>query len=279
MSRIYQAIVKAKAIGNKIRSGDQPTDEFSRHRMILETEKQKLGGIKLEHICKLVLPAPVEVLEENRIVAALPSHKMNGIDDYKMLRTKTLRRLSANKWRSLAITSAKQGEGKTLTALNLGISISMDRNYEVILVDTDLRSPSVHERLGIEPKKGLSDYLAGEATLSEILVSPGIEGFAVIPNFIAIENSAEVLMGSRMRDLLDELRKLSPSVILIFDLPPLSVDDALAFGPLIDSLMLVFRAGQTYRDDVVAAREATAEMSVIGCVVNSSQVGGGSTYY
>jgi Mrp family chromosome partitioning ATPase len=76
----------------------------------------------------------------------------------------------------LAITSTKQGEGKTLTSLNLGISISRDRNYDVIVVDTDLRSPSICEYLGIRPEKGLSDYLEGNATLNEILVSPGRGG-------------------------------------------------------------------------------------------------------
>lgn len=265
------------------RGGDSGADSthkrVQRRRLEVSAEATNDSGPRLEDLKCRILPAPEDVLQKNRIVAALDDPKAIGIDDYKMLRTKTLRRLASNKWRMLAVTSTKQGEGKTLTSLNLGISISRDRNYDVIVVDTDLRSPSICNCLGIEPQKGLSDYLEGNATLNEILVSPGIEGFAVIPNMQATENSSEALMSNKMDQLLKELRALNPAVIVIFDLPPLVVDDALAFTPLVDAMMLVFKVGTTNREDALAAREMTSELQVLGCVANGDRSSGDGSYY
>ncbi len=259
--------------------GDSPRRRVRRRRLDVSAEATNDSALRLENIDYQVLPASEEALQQNRIVAALDDPKAIGIDDYKMLRTKTLRRLASNNWRMLAVTSTKQGEGKTLTTLNLGISISRDRNYDVIVVDTDLRSPSISQCLGIQPKKGLSDYLEGNASLKDILVNPGIEGFAVIPNMQATENSSEALMSARMSELLDELRSLSPAVIVIFDLPPLVVDDALAFTPLVDAMMLIFKVGATNREDAAAAREMTSELPVLGCVVNGDRATGDGAYY
>lgn len=279
MSRIQKAISKVM-----LGRGEHPGNEnvhkrIQRRRLEVSAEATNDSGPRLEDLECQHLPAPKAFLQKNRIVAALDDPKAIGIDDYKMLRTKTLRRLASNNWRMLAITSTKQGEGKTLTSLNLGISISRDRNYDVIVVDTDLRSPSICEYLGIRPEKGLSDYLEGNATLNEILVSPGIEGFAVIPNLQATENSSEALMSTKMGQLLQELRALNPAVVVLFDLPPLVVDDALAFTPLIDAMMLVFKVGATSREDALAAREMTSELQVLGCVANGDRSSSEGSYY
>lgn len=260
--------------------GNRPSrHRIQRRRLNVSAEAVNDSGIRLDSIVKRKEKVSADLLQESRVVTALDDQKANGVDDYKMLRTKTLRRLAANRWRMLAMTSTKQGEGKTLTALNLGISISRDRNYDVIVVDTDLRSPSIGQYLGLKPGKGLSDYLEGKAQLEDILVSPGIEGFAVIPNWHAIENSSEALMSPKMAELLSELDTLSSAVIVIFDLPPLVVDDALAFTPLVDAMMLVFRVGETSREDAATAREITAELPVLGCVVNGNKGSVDGAYY
>jgi len=266
------------ARGENSKSGGS-RERIQRRRLDVSQEAKNYAALRLENIAHQVLVAPEKALQKNRIIAGLNDPRAVGIDDYKMLRTKTLRRLGTNNWRMLAITSTKQSEGKTLTALNLGISISRDRNYDVVVVDSDLRSPSVSRYLGIQPKKGLSDYLEGNASLKEILIKPGIEGFAVIPNLQAIENSSEALMSPRMSQLVDELGALSSAVICLFDLPPLVVDDALAFTPLVDAMMLVFKVGVTNREDAAAAREMTSELPVLGCVINGDRGSGDGAYY
>jgi len=279
MSRIQKALAKVMlARGETSKSGGS-RERIQRRRLDVSPDAKNYAALRLENVAHQVLVAPKKALQKNRIIAGLDDPRAVGIDDYKMLRTKTLRRLGTNNWRMLAITSTKQSEGKTLTALNLGISISRDRNYDVIVVDSDLRSPSVSRYLGIQPKKGLSDYLEGKASLKEILVKPGIEGFAVIPNLQAIENSSEALMSARMGQLVDELSALNSAVIVLFDLPPLVVDDALAFAPLVDAMMLVFKVGVTNREDAAAAREMTSELPVVGCVVNGDKGSGDGAYY
>ena len=278
MSRITKALARVK-IGGGVGDVNQARKQMTRRRLNVASNDAEGQGFRLADICKKSVQAPEEVLHANRILTTSTGQKGNAIDDYKMLRTKVLRRLASNRWRSIAITSTRQAEGKTLTALNLGISISRDRNYDVILVDADLRSPSIHHCLGIQPECGLTDYIEGNATLEDMLISPGIEGFAVIPNCEATDYSSEALMSPQMGKLVDDLHNLSRSVIIIYDLPPLVVDDAIAFAPMVDSMMLVYRAGVTSRDDAAASKELTADLPLLGCVINGDSSAGGVTYY
>ena len=213
------------------------------------------------------------------MITGIRDRQPGVINCYKMLRTKMLRRLVASRVQVLAVTSTSQGEGKSLTALNLALSISQDPNFDVILVDADLRSPSLHTILGIKPKAGLCEYLAGSASVEDILVSLEGEGIGLIPNIHPVENSAESLTGPRMRELMDSLGGLSPSVIVIVDMPPLVVDDVLAFAPFIDAMLLVFRAGVTSRANVAAAKEITTDLPVLGCILNGAEGAKHSVYY
>lgn len=279
MSRITKAleIVKNRGLGES--DVNIARNKMLRRRLNVASSDSGAEGSRLADICKISIDVPLDVLHENRIINGVAGQKDNAIDDYKMLRTKVLRRLASNKWRSIAVTSTRQGEGKTLTALNLGISISRNRSYDVIVVDADLRSPSIHHCLGIEPKYGLTDYIEGNATLSDMLISPGIDGFAVVPNCEATDNSSEALMSSQMNKLVEELNGLSRSVIVIYDLPPLVVDDALAFAPLVDSMMLVYRVGVTNREDAAMSKELTNDLPLLGCIINGDDSAGSDSYY
>ncbi|MBI3441429.1 MAG: CpsD/CapB family tyrosine-protein kinase [Proteobacteria bacterium] len=110
------------------------------------------------------------ILQDKRIIAGFEQNVFT--DAYKILRTQVFQRLREKGWNSLAITSPGLNEGKTLTAINLAISLAMEVDYTVLLVDADLRHPSVHSYFGIEAKYGLSDYLTDDKPLSELLVHP-----------------------------------------------------------------------------------------------------------
>jgi Mrp family chromosome partitioning ATPase len=133
--------------------------------------------------------------------------------------------------------------------------------------------------LGVDPSAGLYEYLEGTASLEDILISPDISGFGIVPNTYPVENSAEALTGRRMRQLINELRALSPSVIVVVDMPPLIVDDVLAFAPLVDTMLLVFRADVTSRSDAATAREMTADLPIVGCVLNDAHGPNIGAYY
>ena len=102
--------------------------------------------------------ADKSLLKKNRVLTAIDDR--NIVDLYGLLRTRILRRMQQNKWKSIGITSVGKDDGKTLTAVNLGISIAMKQNYSVIIVDGDLRNPSLHNLFGFKPQVGLRDYLS-----------------------------------------------------------------------------------------------------------------------
>jgi capsular exopolysaccharide synthesis family protein len=282
VSRIQKVLERARQHKSSIASVDEP-DSLSattrRRKLQVKPHLSQGGGPRLSELNVSQLSASAAAVRENRVISGIRDRQSGVINCYKMLRTKMLRRLVASQVQVLAVTSTSQGEGKSLTALNLALSISQDPNFDVILVDADLRSPSLHKILGIKPKTGLCEYLAGSANLEDILVSLEGDGIGLIPNTQPVENSAESLTGPRMRELMDSLGGLSPSVIVIVDMPPLVVDDVLAFAPFIDAMLLVFRAGVTSRADVAAAKEITTDLPVLGCILNGAQGARNSVYY
>ncbi len=213
---------------------------------------------------------PASTYRKNRLVAAVDDDHSTAA--YKMLRTQVLQRLKEKGWNALAITSPGEGEGKTLTALNLAISIAREVNHTVLLVDLDLRHPDVHSYFEYVPEKGLSDYLLHDTPLSEILFNPGIERLVVLPGRERFQNSSEVLSSPKLVALVEELKTRYPSRIVLFDLPPLlSADDALAFAPYVDAALLVIEEGRTSRDDVLKAMEYLSATNVLGTVLNRSE--------
>ncbi len=126
---------------------------------------------------------------------------------YKMLRTRTLQRMRQNDWHVIGVTSASQGDGKSLTAVNLALSLAREVTLSVILLELDLRRPTVCQQFGVDPSKGLSDYLDGKAELNDVLFRPeGTERIAILPNTEIYENSSETLSSPKVATLIDELR-------------------------------------------------------------------------
>ncbi|MBI3899648.1 MAG: CpsD/CapB family tyrosine-protein kinase [Gammaproteobacteria bacterium] len=210
-------------------------------------------------------------LRQNRIIAS------SGADEfaqsYKVLRTQVAQRMRQHGWRTLAVTSPGPGEGKTLTAINLSISLALEANQTVLLVDADLRRPSVHAYLGFEANVGLRDYLQKGTPVEEILVHPEIRRLVILPGGAPLENSSEMLSSPMMLRLVQEVKRRYPSRLVVFDLPPvLTTDDVLAFAPYLDAALLVIEEGKTLRDDVARAAELlhTANHNLIGTVLNRS---------
>jgi Mrp family chromosome partitioning ATPase len=143
-----------------------------------------------------VVEVPQQVLRENRLIAALPDHEL--VDAYRMLRTRVLQGLRENNWTSVAVTGPATGCGKTMTSINLAISLAMEVTHTVLLVDLDLRKPSIHEYFGYQPEFGLSDYLLHNVPIQDILFTPSIERLVVLPGREVIQNSSEMLRSPKM---------------------------------------------------------------------------------
>jgi capsular exopolysaccharide synthesis family protein len=231
-----------------------------------------LGGAPV-HISytqtRIFKPDP-QVLRRNRVIAGVDDTSI--VDAYKMLRTRVLQRMHQNGWKSLAITSPGPGEGKTLTAVNLALSLAMEVNHTVLLVDLDLRRPGVHTLFGFRPELGIADYLFSEIPLSDILFTPSVERLVVLPGNTPQEHSSELLSMPRTRELVEEITTRYPERIVIFDLPPvLIVDDALAFAPYVDAFLLVVEEGETARPALAEARELLKNVNLMGTVLNKAE--------
>ncbi len=216
-----------------------------------------------------IIQVSPKTLGEKRVIAGRENDAI--ADAYKVLRTQVLQRLQAHNWNVLAITSPLAGAGKTLTAVNLAVSLAQAVNHSVLLVDLDLRRPTVHKYFGYKPEYGLNNYLFDDVPLPEILFNPGIERLVVLPSNQALYNSSETLSSPKMVQLVGELKTRYPSRLVLFDLPPLlASDDALAFSPYVDAVLLVIEEGKTRRDQITQAADLLKGTHFLGTVLNKS---------
>jgi protein-tyrosine kinase len=189
---------------------------------------------------------------------------------YKMLRTRILQRMRANSWQTIAVTSAAQGDGKSISSLNLAISLAGDVNHNVCLVDLDLRHSSVASYLGLKPKHGISDCLERQVPVEEALLRTNIDRLVVLPNVRTVTHSSELISSPKMHEIAAKLAS-DPARIVVYDMPPLlAADDMLAFEPIVDSILLVVAEGKTRRTDTMKAFELLECSNIIGTVLNRS---------
>src|SRR5580704_6679598 len=210
-------------------------------------------------------------LKRRRVV--LSNESSTAARAYRMLRAQLLQRCRASGMRALGIVSAANGEGKTLTAVNLAISLAAEPNQSVCLVDLDLRRPSVATTLGIAPERGLESWLSadGEPESLGVCELEDVPRLTVVATMAPVPGSSEVLAGPRARTLMKELRAASESSLLIIDLPPaLLSDDVLTLAPLLDGFILVITEARTRRDDVDRVFELLGRDRIIGTVLNGS---------
>lgn len=213
---------------------------------------------------------PLSVLRQRRVMAAY--NKGSFVDAFKILRTQVMHRLRENKWNVLGVTSPGHGEGKTLTAVNLAVSLAMETTQTVLLVDSNLRNPGIHEVFALQDCPGLADYLLDNQPVEDLLVHPGIGRFVLLTAGRAIPNSTEVLTSPKMLALVEEFKHRYPSRVVIFDLPPLlHTADVLAFSPYIDALLLVVEEGRTTAEELQRALSLVKDSRpVLGTVLNKA---------
>ncbi|OPY90134.1 MAG: Tyrosine-protein kinase YwqD [Syntrophus sp. PtaU1.Bin208] len=213
------------------------------------------------------LPANFEHLIQNHII---PDCKGSAAANrVKMLRTQILNKMAKEGKNTLLITSANPGEGKTLTAINLAISISQEMDRTTLLVDSDLRKPSIHSYFGFEVDKGLSDYLRKDVPLSDLLVSPGIEKLVVLPGGKPLTNSSELLGSPKMEALVMELKERYEDRFIIFDsCSLLEFADPLVLARFIDGILIVVEAEKTTKNDLKRTFELLKDKPIIGTLLN-----------
>jgi capsular exopolysaccharide synthesis family protein len=211
------------------------------------------------------------VMARERIVLGLPP--LEGAEiAYKMLRTRVLKTMRSNGWSSIIVTSPNKGAGKSVTSINLAVSLAREENLSIYLVDTDLRRPSLHNYLGVEDVScDLTQYLAGKAGLQDIIVRSDVQRLYFVLNTTQHKHSAELLTSQKMKQFVDDLQRRAGKSIIIFDMPPmLMTDDVLAFCPQADAVLLVAAQSGTKRDDLATTLSVLEGSNLLGVVLNKS---------
>jgi len=226
----------------------------------------------------------IQVSSNHLLSHRIVSH--NGVDQrsrpYDMLRTQVLRSMDTSGWTILGVTSPTAQCGKTVTAINLALSIARQREQSAVLVDLDLQKPRVADYLGLTPQAGgVLGLLEGRASLQSITASvrAGNQQFVVLPSSATRESSE--LMGSRaMANLLQEIRKRYPSHIIILDLPPvLSSGDVIALLPQIDCVLLVAAVGHSKASEIEECTRHLKSTPLVRLVVNKAAKANSYYYY
>jgi len=225
---------------------------------------------------RLALTASKEVVET--VTQVRPQSQM--AESYRALRTSLLLSNLGAPPKVIMVTSARPQEGKTTTSINTAIVLAQ-KGVRVLLVDADLRRPSIHKTLGMGPRSGLSNVLTGSATLQQtITTSPILPNLFIMPAGTPPPNPAELLASSNMRDLIVELRELYDHIVI--DTPPtLSVTDAVVLSPRADATILVIRSGQTTKQALRRARDILTQVNahVAGVLLNAVDLTSPDYYY
>jgi len=181
--------------------------------------------------------------------------------------------VSVEKGNIITVLSALPGEGKTFTAINLAISLAMERNSTVLLIDSDVTKPSVSKIFKVRKNLGLLDILENESLdIGDAICKTSIPKLNFIPAGKLNDHAAELLASNRMGEFIDEISKRYHDRIILFDAPPiLATSHSTILAQLAGQIVLVVESGATLQDKVVEALSFIERDKVIGLVLNKSR--------
>lgn len=235
-----------------------------------EDARQILGTPSLGYV-------PLLKNQETRLIAS--QRRGSLLESFRVMRSNVQFATVDGAVRTIQVTSTNPGEGKSTTALNLAIAMALD-GRDVILVDADLRRPTIHEKLGITQQPGLTNILLGRVSLTEALRDTDTPGLRILTTGHLPPNPAELLNSSSMRQLIEDLK--GHADIVIFDTPPcLATADAQVMSAIVDGVLYVVHLGETKRTALRHAREMLhqAHARVLGMVFNKIDTSANSPSY
>jgi Mrp family chromosome partitioning ATPase len=235
----------------------------------------KAGGGAWSSLEEITL-SPTKALR-NRITALAGNRDATP---YDMLRSRTIRLMKEKGWSRLAITSPGEACGKTTVALNLALSLSRQKDLKVILIDLDLRRPSLHKVVGHSPRQSVHEVLEGAAPFEEAAVRIG-DNLILAMNVTAARHPAELLQSAATREVLDAIERRWQPDILLFDMSPmLASDDNVGFLGNVDCALLIAAAESTTLSNIDICEKELAQLTnVLGVVLNKCRYADDSVGY
>ncbi|MBK6797624.1 MAG: polysaccharide biosynthesis tyrosine autokinase [Acidobacteria bacterium] len=194
------------------------------------------------------------------------------VEAYRMLRTSVLLSTAGNPPKTILITSSQPGEGKTTTAVNTAISLAQ-LGAKVLLIDADLRRPTVHKTFKLQHARGLSSYLSGRSRVEDMIIKLSTPNLSILPSGPIPPNPAELISSDRMKDMLRHLSETYDHIVI--DSPPLiNVTDPVILSTMVDGSIIVVQAGRSTKDLIRRARQELSGVGakVFGVVLNNVDV-------
>jgi len=187
-------------------------------------------------------------------------------EQYRLLRMRLEGRHRGRRVQLVLVTSPGAGDGKTTTSANLALTMAQDFNHTVVLVEADLRRPTLAGLCGVSPDRGLVDVLVGGAPLEDVLVQLPEQNLFVLPAGPTTSRATELLGSSMMNRLIDTLRSRFNRIVV--DSPPVTLADTHVLARLADTVLIVVRAGVTSRPALEHALEGVERERIAGLVLN-----------
>jgi non-specific protein-tyrosine kinase len=276
MSKLKKALEKAKENREYDKKGSllDPSQRQGASSAQVKEISQYRDELDISYSQTKIHKINSDVLKRGKVISLF--HETENIGQIKTLRTQVLNRLNEVSGNSLLITSANPYEGKTFTAINLGVSIAQELDRTVLIVDADLgKHDKKHKNFatdffGVDMTQGLSNYLLGQAEISDLLVNPGIERLVLLPSGRPLPNSAELLGSPRMVKLVQDIKsRYSDDRIIIFDSSSiLNSADPLVLSRYVDGTLLVVEQEKTTDDEIKKAMDLLKDKPVFGTVLN-----------
>ena len=218
-------------------------------------------------------PAEPEILSGNEKIheslLCLNNSDSFEAEQFKILRTNIMYPLTGSPPRSILVTGANPAEGKSFVATNLAISVALNIDQFVLLIDYDLRKPVIDSRFGLKNQPGLSEYLTDGTPLSSLLVQTEIDKLTILAGGKPPPNPSELLSSDRMSKLLEEVTERYSDRLIIIDSPPPSLTaETGVLARYVEGILLVVKAGQTRQEDLNHMVDKLGKEKIIGSVLN-----------
>jgi len=233
--------------------------------LALEPKEERMGRPTMVH--KRIRP---DRTGSDRPLVSLFQPGSLGAEQFRKLRTHVLKMNLSDPPKTIMVTSATEGEGKTFVAANLAAGIAHDLHFHALLVDCDLRNPSLSQWFGVQNGHGLSDYLVGRGQLSELLMKTKMEKLSILTGGSVQEKPAELIGSKRMETLVQELKLRYNDRYIILDATPLlATSEPEVLARLVDGILIVVQAGVTPRETVKQAIASLDPKKILGFVLNN----------
>lgn len=226
---------------------------------------------------------PQEVLDriaEQHMLVSVNDPQCPAAEEFRKLKQNLVRVTKRDGFQNtILVTSGTSGEGKSVTATNLAISLAQEFDHTVLLIDGDLRRPTCQQLLGLEPEFGLTECLTNGRDVSEALIKTGLGKLTFLPAGKAMQSPGELLASRRMKQILTEMKNRYSDRYIIVDSPPvLPFAETRSLARIVDGVVLVVKEGQVTQYEVRDTVEALSGSNILGAVYNQAAMGVGMGY-